>query len=1147
MFSPLTVILTFSIYIVWLFLVGFWVERKAASGINLGNNPLIYSLSLAVFFTAWTFYGGVGVAATSGMMYLAFHIGATLVIVLSWIVLRKMIRIRNEYRITSIADIISLRYDKSPSIAALSTIIAFLGIIPYISLQLKAIFSTFDVITRPSGTAGTVDSSVGLIIIGLMILFTIIFGARRLVPTERHQGMVVALAIDSIVKLISFLAVGVFVTYYMFGGLGDIFTRFAESSASKSITSGNTNYYLTWLTNVLLTMSAFLFLPYQFHLAVVENFHEKHLRTMMWLFPLCMLLMDFFVLPIAMGGLLKGYLVAHADTFVLMLPLNTGHIWLSLLVFLGGFSAATGMVMVSSMTLSTMVTNHLVIPVLGNVKALGILKHHILQFRWLAVAAIILASYWFERRVGLYFRLADIGVISFVAILQFAPPIIGGLFWERGNKFGAFLGMITGFLLWLYVLVLPAFAYGSGALHGILAEGPWGLKMLRPEHLFGLTGLTPASHAVLWTMIFNVGFYVSASLLLKQTQEERNIAVEFVSAFAVVPIPHRLIGEQVIDKFEKISKIEELFRQFFPPSVVAQTTEQLISSLDIRNRGLISVLELAELRNGAERSLASSIGAAAAHQAILRSVVFTSEEELQLKRIFADIIAELKLTPSELISKIDYYRDRERLLTEQAKALEEKVAERDMEIAHRKRAEDALRDSQRRLADLVEFLPDATFAVDLEGRVIIWNRAAEDLTGAKAEDMLGKGDHEYSIPFYGERRPTLIDMTIEPSEEIRRLYHRFQTQGDIIIGESLTRKGNSGTAYMSGIAAPLCDSDGKIVGAIESVRDITDRKEAEAALQESEERYRVLVQYAPDGIVVFDCDQDKFVDFNRSAERLFGCSREELLRSGPVPFYSSNQPDGRSFKDSLCDNNRRALAGEEVVFERFIHNAEGKDLICEVRLVRLPSAGRRLVRGSYIDITERKHAEESRRLFEKRVEDQKHHFYTQTILSATKGKLEICDIDKIRPCVQKAHWRMIVQNAQDTVLARHEVELLLKGNGLVGNRLDSFMLGIGEALTNAYKHAQRGWLYAGASEDRVWAMVADRGKGIESLILPQVTLLGGFSTKVSMGLGYTIMLDVSDHILLKTDNHGTMVVLIKNILESQPQVSLDQLPDTWNS
>lgn len=1145
MFSPLMVILAFSLYMICLFLVGFWVERKAASGVNLGNNPLIYSLSLAVFFTAWTFYGGVGVAATSGMMYLSFHIGATLVIVLAWVVLRKMIKIRNEYRVTSIADIISLRYDKSPLIAVLATLIAILGIIPYISLQLKSIFSTFNVITRPQNITSASETSIGLIIIGLVTLFTIIFGVRRVIPTERHQGMIVALATDSIVKLTAFLAVGIFVTYYMFGGLGDIFTRFAESSASRSITSGSPTFYLTWFTNVLLTMSAFMFLPYQFHLAVVENFHEKHIRTMMWLFPLCMLLMDFYVLPIAMGGLLKGYPIGHADTFVLMLPLHTGHVWLSLLVFLGGFSAATGMVMVSAMTLSTMVTNHLVLPILGSMRPLGMLRHYVLQFRWLAVAAIIFASYWFERRVGLYFKLADIGVISFVAILQFAPPIIGGLFWKRGNKYGAFMGMITGSLLWLYVLVLPAFAYGSGRLHSLLAQGPWGIGMLRPEHLFGVEGLTPASHAVLWTMLLNIGLYVFGSLYYPQTQEERNISEEFVSALATLPIPHRLIGERMIDKSEKISKIEELFRQYFPPAAVEEATEQLLSMLDIRSRDVISVLELAELRNAAERSLASSIGAATAHQAVLRSVVFTPEEELELKRILANIIGELRLPPSELISRIDYYRDRERLLTEQASALEEKISERDREIAHRKRVEDALTNSERRLADIVDFLPDATFAVDLEGKVIIWNRAAEELTGVAASNMLGKGNHEYSIPFYGDRRPTLIDVAIKHSEEIELLYQRFERQGEIVKGENFTPYIRRGTAYMSALAAPLRDPDGNMVGAIESIRDISDRKDAEEALQESEERYRVLVQYAPDAVIVYDVEQNRFVDFNRSAELLFGCSREGLLRVGPQQFYPPNQPDGRPVAESMKEYSMRALAGEEVAFERYIHNAEGKDIICEVRLVRLPSAGRRLVRGSFTDITERRHAEENRRLFEKQIEEQKHHFYTETIMSATNGKLEICDIDRIRCCIRNPHLWMIVHNSVDTALARHRVEPALELMGLAGDRLDSFMLGVGEALTNACKHAKQGWIQVGTYEDKAWAMIADRGHGIGSLILPQATLLGGFSTKSSMGLGYTIMLNVSDHILLKTDSCGTIVVLFKNLTEPQPEVSLEQLRDTW--
>jgi len=383
MFNPLTVIGFFCFYIGILFVIALWVERKSVEGRNIGNNPLVYSLSLAIYCTTWTFYGSVGKAATSGMLFLTIYLGPTLGIIVWWIVLRKLIRIKNIHRITSIADFISARYNKSQRVAAIATVIALTGIVPYMALQLKAVISTFELITAQNNTDATslIGQYVGPIIVGLMVLFTIAFGARRLDPTERHQGMVVAMAAESVVKLIAFLAAGIFITYFMFNGFSDIFYRLTESPVRKLLYTDESSisFYITWTTYLILAMSAIIFLPRQFHIAVVENFDENHIRTAMWLFPLYMLLINIFVFPIAIGGLLQGFPVQSADTFVLSLPLHAGQKWLSLLVFIGGFSAATGMIMISTMTMSIMVTNHLLLPVLEWIKQLGFLRRYLLQ------------------------------------------------------------------------------------------------------------------------------------------------------------------------------------------------------------------------------------------------------------------------------------------------------------------------------------------------------------------------------------------------------------------------------------------------------------------------------------------------------------------------------------------------------------------------------------------------------------------------------------------------------------------------------------------------------------------------------------------------------------------------------------------------
>lgn len=328
MYDPLQVIIIVCLYMGGLFFIALQVEKKASIGVNLVNNPVVYSLSLAVYCTSWTFYGSVGNAAQYRMLFLTFYLGPMFMIVLWRTVLGKLIRIKNAYRITSIADFISARYNKSEGIAALATAIVVIGITPYIALQLKAILSSFEIITGVNAAAMPQTLTVTrMVIIFLLIMFTIIFGVRRLDPTERHQGMVMTVAVESLVKLTALLAVGSFVTYFMYDGIGDIFDHLSKSPFQPA-SDANAVPYSMWMTYLILSMSAILFLPRQFHVAVVENFNERHISTAMWLFPVYMLLMTLFVYPIAAGGILSGLPVREADFFVLMLPFGHDSRWL---------------------------------------------------------------------------------------------------------------------------------------------------------------------------------------------------------------------------------------------------------------------------------------------------------------------------------------------------------------------------------------------------------------------------------------------------------------------------------------------------------------------------------------------------------------------------------------------------------------------------------------------------------------------------------------------------------------------------------------------------------------------------------------------------------------------------------------------------
>ena len=673
----------------FLFLVAGWIERKTRGGKSPANNPIVYSLSLAVYCTSWTYYGSIGKAASTGMLFLTIYLGPTLAFFLGWIILRRMVRLKNSQRITSIADFISSRYNRSQGLGAIVTLIAIIGMAPYIALQLKAVVATFEIVSiTPEST--WVGRHVGPIVVLLMILFTNMFGVRRLDPTERHPGMIFAIALESVIKLAAFLSAGIFVTYFIYDGFGDVFESIADVNFSTLMGIGGTESvsYVTWSTYIILAMSAIMFLPRQFHMSVVENYDEKHIRTAMWLFPLYMVLINIFVLPVAMGGLMMGFPVDVADTFLIYLPFYYSRKWLTLLVFIGGFSAATSMIMISSMTLSTMVTNHFLLPLIRWVPALSILKGHLLRCRWAAVAGIIIMGYAFEKSLGSSYMLVNMGMISFAAVLQFAPVIIGGLFWHRGNKVGAYLGLCAGFLIWVYTLLIPAFVKSGWLSDHLLQSGPWGLNFFNPEQLFGLAGLDPLSHSLFWSMFLNIGFYIIGSLVFTQSQAEQRQAARFVNILTEANAIDRMTDEKAwIEQPDKVNKIEALLKPYFNRRLVGSTIEQTLDRIGIRNKNQISIWELATFYGDIENHLAGAIGSAAARVAMGEKNLYTRREAKELSAVYGETLARLKITPNEMKRKIDYYEERNQLLDKHTRELKEKIHEKELEIQHRKRAE----------------------------------------------------------------------------------------------------------------------------------------------------------------------------------------------------------------------------------------------------------------------------------------------------------------------------------------------------------------------------------------------------------------------------------------------------------------------------
>ena len=621
-------------YLGLLFVIAYYGDKRADAGRSLIANPYVYALSLGVYTTAWTFYGSVGRAAASGIGFLPVYIGTTVMVALWWTVLRKIIRIAKQNRITSLADFISSRYGKSAALAGLVTVIAVLGVTPYISLQLKAISTTFNVLRGYSEIlslahheADSFWSDTAFYVALALAAFTIAFGTRKLDAAERHEGMVAAIAFEALLKLLAFLAVGAFVTWGMFGGISDIFARAAQQPGLADtfiIGGGSTDIYESWASLFSLSfvsMLAVMFLPRQFQVAVVENVDEAHLNKAIWLFPLYLFLFALFVLPIMFGGMLlfpDGS--ADPDTFVLILPLLAQQDALALLVFLGGFSAATGMVIVESIALSTMVCNDLVMPVLFRIKALRLseradLSGLLLAIRRITIVFGMLLAYTYYRVAGEAYALVAIGLISFAAVAQFAPAIFGGIYWKGGTRSGALAGLGAGFAVWFYTLLLPSLARSGWLPMDLLEHGPWGIELLRPLALFGLEGLDEISHTMLWSMFANIGLYVTVSILTEQSALEHTQALRFVDVFAD---DHG--AERSWRASGSLPDLQALMTRFLGARNAERALADYAKRNDLENLQAID----AKLAHYCEAQLAGVIGAASA-RVMLASVV---EEEL---------------------------------------------------------------------------------------------------------------------------------------------------------------------------------------------------------------------------------------------------------------------------------------------------------------------------------------------------------------------------------------------------------------------------------------------------------------------------------------------------------------------------------------
>lgn len=656
--DSLWVILISVIYLSLLFGIALFGHRRAKTGHSLVNHPFIYALSLTVYCTVWTFYGSIGLAASSGLEYLPVYLGPAVLAPVWYMLIRKIILISNHLRITSIADFISSRYGKSTLLGVLTTWILLISIIPYISIQLKAIGFSFDILTKDAIPGNLLDASdfykdkVNYFTI-LLAIFTILFGTRHLDPFERHEGLVAAIAFESLLKLVAFLTAGIYLVYFAFNGLGDVFYQAMDRSDLRALLtlSDEPATYSHWFWVMILSAFAIMFLPRQFHVTVVENTNISFTRQASWLLPLYLFLICLFVLPIAIIGRISLPENSGHDTFLLSLPLHFDQPWLALLVYIGGFSAAASMVVVSVIAMSIMVSNNLLMPFLlktrtAAIDGFALPGQRLLEIRRVIIIVVLFLAYGFYSLVSKNFSLVSIGLTSFVAVLQLAPPIIGGIFWTKANKKGAVAGLLAGFTIWFMTLFYPLFAEAGIIDSHFLENGYWSQPSLRPYQFLGLENVTPISNACIWSIIFNAGLFVAVSLSTKQEIEEISQADIFKNINKYSQDPDlRIIGKEasvpqlkkVLVRYLGIQKTRDILSQYTGKvEVVGAAAEQLAST---------------EFINYVEKILAGAFGSSSAH------IIMSSE------------ITKENITPQQLISILDQTKK----ILEYSAELEEKT------------------------------------------------------------------------------------------------------------------------------------------------------------------------------------------------------------------------------------------------------------------------------------------------------------------------------------------------------------------------------------------------------------------------------------------------------------------------------------------
>ncbi len=668
--SSVVVVLCSFLYLTLLFAIAYVAESRKRAGKSVIDNSWVYALSMGVYCTAWTYYGSVGRASVNGMEFLSIYIGPTIMAGLFPVILNKILHISKLQRINSIADLISSRYGKSISIGVIVSVFCLVGIVPYIALQLKAISLSYNALLGSVAYSGSMYNNSTFYTACILALFIILFGTRSIDTTEKHEGMVAAIAFETIVKLLAFILAGVIICYGVFNGFGDVFHRASQSPELRQLFSlqGPSNY-MTWFVSVLLSMIAILFLPRQFQVSVIENVQSKHVRKAVWILPLYLFIMNIFVFPIALAGkILFAAGTVDPDTYVIAIPTLHGYAWMGVVIFIGGFSAASSMIIVETIAISTMVSNNIVLPILLSARGFDetstTIQRVIVLIRRASILFVILLAYLYDTSIAQHFSLVSIGLTSFTAVAQFAPALIGGLYWRKGNKNGAISGICAGFVVWAYTLIVPSMAHAHMVDSAIIESGLFGVPWLKPLSLFGLDGFDSITHGAIWSLLINTSVYVVVSMHTKAKAQERYQAEIFVNAFRMQPGENSALWVGTAYVQDLLALLESFLGK--------DRSVSLVTSYATRNKITVDATKKADPRlvDFAERILAGVIGSASARIIVRRAtqqsdvhidevlkILHESQQNIELNKELRRKSAELHKATDELRLANEQLRD----------------------------------------------------------------------------------------------------------------------------------------------------------------------------------------------------------------------------------------------------------------------------------------------------------------------------------------------------------------------------------------------------------------------------------------------------------------------------------------------------------